>query len=251
MLNRSTATDWFLMLRSDVTAKLRLFCIPYAGGSAQVYRRWPNYLPEAIDACAVQLPGRGNRLHEAPFTRLEPLVDAVLQGIAPHTNRPFAVFGHSMGALIAFELVRKLETLYNRSPLRLIVSGCRAPHIPSMESQTYDLPEPEFLEYVRKLNGTPREVLEHPELMSLMLPLLRADFAVCQTYKHLPGPPLICPITALGGLEDKEVTRDHLSAWSQHTSGSFKLRMFAGGHFFLHSAEPSLVRVLAQDLAVW
>src|SRR5262245_15762688 len=201
----SATSDVFLTPRPDMAIRLRLFCLPYAGGSAQIYRRWPSYLREGIDTCAVQLPGRGNRLKEAPFDRPEPLVEAVLQGILPYTHKPFAVFGHSMGAILGFELVRKLETLYQRSPERLIVSGCRAPHLPLNEPRLYDIPEPEFIEHVRQLNGTPREVLEHPELMSLMLPLLRADFAVCQTYVYSPGPQLACPITALGGIEDAEV----------------------------------------------
>ncbi|HEX8091839.1 MAG TPA: alpha/beta fold hydrolase, partial [Blastocatellia bacterium] len=198
--------------------------------------------------CPVQLPGRGNRLQEPSFTRLVDLVQALNQALFPYFDKPFAFFGHSMGAMIAFELARSLRRDYGLEPMHLFVSGRVAPQIRRQEPITYDLPEPELLEELRRLNGTPKEVLEHPELMQLMLPLIRADFQVVQTYKYSPEPPLSCPISAFGGLQDQGVSRAALEAWREQTAATFIIRMFDGDHFFLHGVQPLFLSILAQEL---
>jgi medium-chain acyl-[acyl-carrier-protein] hydrolase len=239
--------DWLSCPRPAQQAVLRLLCFPYAGGGSYLFRTWPNLLSPPIEVCPVQLPGRANRMQEPPFNRLSPLVETAIKGLLPNLSDPFALFGHSMGAAIAFEVAHLLRSQYGREPAHLFVSGHRAPHLPYPGPMTYDLPAAEFIRELYQLNGTPKELLENPEIMELMIPLLRADFELIQTYEYVARPPLNCAITALGGLADRDVNRDHLEAWRHHTTGRFSLRMLQGDHFFLHTAQP-LLRVIAREL---
>jgi medium-chain acyl-[acyl-carrier-protein] hydrolase len=245
---RTQVNSWVSVPQPLDQARIRLFCFPYAGGSSLIYRKWPEELPNEVEVLLLQLPGRGSRLHEPPFTQLDALVQAIGESILPYLNKPFAFFGHSMGALISFELARYLRRVEGPTPAQLFLSGRTGPQILDADPPTYDLPEDEFLEELRRLNGTPLEVLEHPELMKLMIPLLRADFSVCQTHAHKVEPPLSCPITAFGGLKDHEIPRESLEAWREHTAAEFKLRMLPGDHFFLNSDQPQLLRIVAQEL---
>jgi len=165
-----------------------------------------------------------------------------------HMDQPFAFFGHSMGALLGFELARHLRRECGLSPSHLFVSGRRAPQLERARPPIYDLPQKELLRELKCLNGTPREALEHPELMELMLPLLRADFAVCDTYEYREGPLLDCSITALGGLLDADVTPQSLDGWREQTTASFSLHMLPGDHFFLQQDESQLLSIIAKDL---
>lgn len=245
----SSASRWLFSYQPRPAARLRLFCFPYAGGGATLYRTWGQRLDPSIEVCPVQLPGRENRHFEPAFTQLRPLVEALAEGLSPLFDKPFAFFGHSMGALISFEFARQLRRERGLAPEHLFVSGHRAPQLSSgNELQTFALPESEFLEELRRLNGTPQAALEHPELLSLMLPLLRADMAVCQTYKYTDEPPLKCPITAIGGLEDVDVPRMRLDPWRQHTNAAFKLCMLRGDHFFLHVRQFELLKIISYAL---
>ena len=187
-------------------------------------------------------------MHEKPFTSLLPLVHAVAPEIEPYLDKPFAFFGHSMGAMIAFELARHFRRELCLLPSHLLISGRRAPHLPRTEKDLSSLSDPDFLDSLRELNGTPKEVLENRELMQLMSTLLRADFAVCQRYTYRHEPPLACPIMAFGGLSDREVSRKQLDAWREHTSASFALRMLPGDHFFLNSDQGTLLTLVSQEL---
>jgi medium-chain acyl-[acyl-carrier-protein] hydrolase len=226
----------------------RLFCFPYAGGAAAIYRDWGNQFPSRIEVYPVQLPGHGNRLNEPLFKRLEPLVESTAEALRPYLEGSFAFFGHSMGAIISFELAHLLRREHKPGPAHLFLSGRPAPHRVKNEPPTYDLPQPEFIEELRRLQGTPKEVLEDPELMSILGPILRADLEICETHEYAPGPPLECPITAFGGLHDQDVSREQLEGWRDYTSSSFAVRMFPGDHFYLHHSAPMLLRLIAQDL---
>lgn len=241
-------SNWLSIQNQNRQRTQRLFCFPYAGGAAAIYRDWGNKLPSSIEVCPVQLPGRGSRLSEPLFKRIEPLVEAAAEALLPYMEGPFAFFGHSMGAIISFELAHLLRREHKPQPSHLFLSGRPAPHLIKEEPPTHDLPEPEFIEELRRLKGTPREVLEHPELMSMISPILRADFEICQTYEHLPSPPLECPITVFGGLQDQDVSREQLEGWRDYTSASFAVRMFPGDHFFLQSSAPVMLRMIAQEL---
>src|SRR5215213_1463437 len=226
----------------------RLLCFPYAGGAASIYRDWGNKLPPSVEVHSVQLPGHGNRLREPLFKRVEPLVESMAEELMPYLEGSFAFFGQSMGAIISFELAQLLRRENKPGPSHLFLSGRPSPHLTKKEAPTYDLPEPEFIEELKKMGGTPQGVLEHPELMSVLNPILRADLEVCQTYEYEPRPPLDCPITVFGGSQDEDVSREQLEGWRDYTTSHFTVRMFPGNHFFLHSSAPVLLRMIAQDL---
>jgi medium-chain acyl-[acyl-carrier-protein] hydrolase len=213
-----------------------------------VFRRWSDALPSESEICAVQLPARENRMLESPSVRIVPLVQTLADVLHPYLTTPFAFFGHSMGALISFELARHLRSQYGRMPVHMFVSAHRAPQLPDPGSPLHHLPDPEFIAELRRLNGTPEEVLQHAELMQMLLPLLRADFAICETYVYTDQQPLDCPISAFGGLQDGEVHPDDLAAWRNQTTKSFTLRFFEGNHFFLHSAQPQLLQILSEHI---
>jgi|SRR5215213_2450839 len=247
MLN-TTLTPWLPNSKLNARAKLRLFCLPYAGGSALVYRDWQEHLPPGVELCPVQLPGRGRRLREPAFTHTRPLVRAIAEGLLPYLDVPFSFFGHSMGAMLGFELARHVRAERDVEPRHLFVSGRRAPQVPNSAPPSYGLPPEQFMEALSQLNGTPPEVLAQPELMQMMMPLLRADFEVCDTYSYDPAPPLSCPITAFGGLQDAGVKREHVEAWREQTTGAFAVRMLPGDHFFLQKEQASLLRLLSKEL---
>ncbi|MDZ8107576.1 MAG: thioesterase II family protein [Nostoc sp. DedQUE12a] len=231
-------------------ANLRLFCFPYAGGSSMIFRTWSNSLPRNVEVCAVEYPGRGRQMQSAPIAQLEPLVKAIAQSLIPYLDKPFAFFGHSMGGLVSFELTRLLRLEYNLKPFHLFISARRAPQIPPTKPPIHVLPDAELLEELRTLNGTPKAVLENPELMQIFLPVLRADFAVLETYNYTPQQPLDCLINIFGGWQDKEVHHEALQAWQEQTIATFSLQMFDGDHFFIHSHQDSLLKFISQELGV-
>ncbi|ASC71013.1 Linear gramicidin dehydrogenase LgrE [Halomicronema hongdechloris C2206] len=240
--------SWITCPCPNPQATLRLFCFPYAGGGALTFRGWEAHLPATVELCPIELPGRGMRLREPPFDRLAPLAEAIVEALLPCLDKPFAFFGHSMGALLSFEVARRLRRL-QRQPGQLFISGRRAPQWPDPDPPIHALPEAEFIAELRRLNGTPAAVLENRELMQLLLPTLRADFAVLETYGYEPAPPLNCPIAAFGGLQDPDVTCEMLEAWRQQTCSGFSLQMLPGDHFFLHAAQPMLGQALHRALA--
>jgi medium-chain acyl-[acyl-carrier-protein] hydrolase len=225
-----------------------LFCFPYAGGAASVFRNWSDGLPADVELCPVQLPGRGTRLTEPPYSRLSLLVEALAEGILPLLDKPFAFFGHSLGSLVSFELARELRAKHQARPVRLFVSAGPAPQIPHRGLPIHNLPEREFAAELRRLNGTPDELLDHRELMDIVIPSLRADFALYESYRYSAGPPLNCPISTFGGLSDQKVSHRDLEAWRDQTTVSFSIRMFPGDHFFLKTTQPLLLRALSQEL---
>jgi medium-chain acyl-[acyl-carrier-protein] hydrolase len=185
---------------------------------------------------------------EPALTRVPPLVAALAEGLRQYLGKPFAFFGHSMGAVLGFELARLLRDQGLPQPVRLFVSAHRAPQLPDARPPLHDLPEPELVQALRRLKGTPEEILRHAELLELMLPLLRADFAVAETYTYVAAAPLRCPISAFGGDADAEVGCDQLAAWSAQTQDGFRLRMLPGDHFFLVSARPALLQAIGEAL---
>ncbi|WP_424663845.1 thioesterase II family protein [Candidatus Binatus sp.] len=227
---------------------MRLFCFPYAGGAASVFRNWSEGLPADVEVCPIQFPGRGTRLMEPPFRKLSLLVEALAEALRPLLDKPFAFFGHSLGSLVSFELARQLRVKHQASPIRLFVSAGPAPQIPHRGPPINSLPKEEFAAELRRLNGTPAELLNDKELMDIVLPSLRADFALYESYRYLSGLPLNCPISTFGGLNDQRVNHDDLEAWRDQTTASFSIRMFPGDHFFLKTTQPLLLRALSQEL---
>jgi medium-chain acyl-[acyl-carrier-protein] hydrolase len=239
---------WVACPRPNPRAKLRLFCLPYSGANASVYYGWAGRLPSDAELCAVELPGHGRRLAEPLTDEMGKLVQQVADGLAPYLDRPFAIFGHSMGALLGFELSRHLQRSEALQPRHLFVSGHVAPQLAEHSEPIHDLPREDFFQRIHDLEGTPELVLENRELQDLVMPILRADFKVCETYSFRQGEPLECPMTALGGLSDKFVSRKDLEDWGWLTRGPFSVRMFPGGHFFINVSATLVLDALASSL---
>jgi medium-chain acyl-[acyl-carrier-protein] hydrolase len=241
-------SPWIVRLNTAPRASLRLFCFAHAGGGASVYRAWPADLDPRIEVLGVETPGRGRRFIEPPFTRLGPLLDAMLPAILPFLAPPFAFFSHSLGTLVSFELCRRLRAGGHSLPVHLFVSGRRAPQLPPPERRLHTLSDAALLEELRRYNGTPAKVLAEKELMELMLPILRADFAVLETYSYVEEPPLDLPITALGGTDDRDASAEQLDAWGDQTTQAFRRRMFPGDHFYLFAMQTAVSRAINEDL---
>jgi medium-chain acyl-[acyl-carrier-protein] hydrolase len=240
---------WLVTPRPKPTAPVRLLCLPFAGGAASAYRSWGDLFGPDVEVTAVQLPGREMRLREPRFDRVEPLVAAVADVLqASPDPRPYAVFGHSMGALIAFELVRELRRRGRPLPVALVASGRNAPHLPPRDPLMHPLPHDQFVERLRRFEGTPAAVLEHEELMEMLIPLLRDDFAVNEAYTHRPEAPLDLPLLAMGGTDDEEATPAGVGEWAGYTTGPFDLKIYPGGHFFLNQLAGDVTRAVREAI---
>ena len=228
---------------------IRLFCFPHAGGGASVFRPWMTELAPDINVYPVQLPGREGHWREPPLTRISALVPALSEALRPFLQPPYAFFGHSMGAFVAFELARQLRRENRQVPAALIVSAARAPQIPDPDPPVHTLPAQQLLENLKRLDGIPQELLEHPDLVAVLLPAMRADLAICETYEYRDELPFKCPISIYGGEHDYKVPLEHLIPWRVHTSGEFRLRVFPGDHFFhLKQARTAVTRALREEL---
>lgn len=230
---------WFDCLRSNPNARFCLFCFPHAGGGTSLYRSWVDGLPD-VEISALVLPGRERRFTERPIQRIGPLVRALAS--ASYGPKPFAFFGHSMGAIVAFELARELRRRGMRQPFHLFVSAHEPPWLMKhRDAPRHLLPDPELIEELRKLSGTDEELFADPSFLEPFLPALRADFELLETYSYSPEDPLSCPITAIGGEQDPEVDNHHLVAWRQQSSSDFGCYIYPGGHFYLRDSERSVV----------
>lgn len=242
--------SWIISFDRRPDAELRLFCFPHAGVGGSIYRSWSDRLPGWIELSAVQLPGRESRFRERPFRNVDALVEAVKEGLAPFLDRPFAFFGHSMGAIVAYEVARVLEEGHGPRPGHLFVSGRRAPHLPPREPPMTHLPDEAFVAEVgRRYGGIPDPLLEQPDLLSIFLPALRADMEALEAYAYRPGASLTCPVTAYGGKADPWAGAPELEAWAASTTARFGMRLFEGGHFFLEAAGSKLVADVVGKLA--
>ncbi len=242
-------TRWLPAIKSEAGPAVRLFCFPHAGGGAALFHRWATHIAPEVELLPVKLPGREERFSDAPYRQLEPLVEAAAKALGPHLSRPFALFGHSMGALIAFEIARHIRQTLGKSPSFLFVAACRAPHLPPIDEPLANLPEGEFLDLLQDRYGALDDaLLRNPPLMQLLLPTLRADITLVESYRYRDHAPLDCPVLALGGSDDKAVSAADLAAWREHTTGPFSQRMFPGGHFFLESSRDGVVRTVCQRL---
>jgi len=213
------------------------------------YHRWSGRILDGIDVARVNLPGRETRLREPLFTNLGPLLGILVEELVPWIDRPFALFGHSMGAILAFELARELRRHHNLLPAHLFVSGFRAPQLPPPDPPFSHLPDADFIHRVRQYGGVPDLVAQNEELMDIFLPILRADFKMMEDYFYREEAPLECPITALGGLSDPKIDREKIMSWRVHTSVQFSSYFFPGGHFFLHDSEPLVLEQINLQLS--
>ncbi|MFI6265918.1 thioesterase domain-containing protein [Micromonospora sp. NPDC051006] len=238
--------NWFVSAGGRDPAPVQLFCLPYAGAGASAFRRWQDGIGADVDVLPVQLPGRENRITEDPRFR----VADVARAIAERATGPYAIYGHSMGGRLGFEVVRELRREGYRLPLRLYVGGARAPHVtaPSLFDGLSTVDDDDLLRRLGDGGGLPAEVLEHPELVELLLPLLRADFGRVDSYRYVPGEPLPVPIVVFSGRRDRAVSPEQSAAWREHSAAGFALHEIDGGHFFLDDALPELLTAIRADL---
>src|SRR5262245_43890923 len=239
-------SNW-LLHRLNPGARMRLFCLPYAGGGASVYRSWPGSFPNGIEVCCIQLPGRENRLADRLFSSMDPLVEAMAQALVDAFDRPFALFGHSIGGLIAYELAKHLQHRYKVTPNHLFVSACRAPEVPD-PIQWHLLSDADLIAELRQAPGFPTEILEHAELMQVLLPIIRADSAVTETYIYPRSDPLRFPLTAFASERDELIPMAAIEPWHKHTSAAFDLKLVDGNHLFIQQQAPQMIRVILDKL---
>lgn len=237
-------TPW-LPTCPEAKDKIRLFCLPYAGGGASIYRQWAAAFPDDAGMYPIQLPGRESRIAESPLRDMHEMVAAICGAIVPYLRCPFIFFGHSLGARVAFELARYLRSKWKIQPCHLIVSGSRAPHIPEPKP-LHHLPDEALVKELRRFSGTTEAVLQNRELMALFIPILRADFTVDETNAYADDDPLDCPISAFGGTADPEAKREEIEAWAWHTNGEFTLKWIKGDHFFIQTERDFLLQSVSQ-----
>lgn len=248
--NPNPSENWFRRLAARPDAPTRLFFFPHAGGGASVFRPWGAALSHDIAAYVLQLPGREDRIFETPLDNMPEVLDQLAVRILALLDRPFAFFGHSMGSMICWELARRLRRDHGLTPRHLFVSGCGALHHRQSDGvHRHELSDPDLVDELRHMNGTPELVLKNHELMEYVLPTCRADFALVENYRYVDGISLCCPASALGGDRDESVTARQLAGWAELTSGPVEVRMFAGDHFFIDDNRDEVVRIINQKLA--
>ncbi len=234
---------WFTDFNVRGRSPYLLICFPFSGAGANIFRTWANELDNA-NLLAVQLPGRERRIMENPIDDLDSLVNELADALEPRLDRPYLLFGHSMGALIAYRLALAMEAKPMKAARHLIVSAYRSPEVPNRNRSLHNLSDPEFIDELKKYGGTPEEILQHEESMDLLLPMLRADFRMHETYRHGDEPPLDCPISAFAGESDSLVPMADMALWSSKTVGGFDLKRFKGGHFFLQESRSELLAAI-------
>ena len=236
---------WLICPQPNSSATAHLFLFPYAGGAPSSFNKWASEFPNYIEVNTVHYPGRGSRYNESPIKELSVLVEEIKNAIQPELDKPFFFFGHSLGAVLAFEVARRI----NPQPQILFVSACGAPHVPNPNAPIHNLPDSEFIKSLQELNGLPAEVSNNAELMELLLPTLRADFEAIENYKYVSREHrLDCPVIAFGGENDFHVDHARLDAWEHHTNGSFKSKIFPGDHFFINTARRLVIDSMLTEM---
>lgn len=227
--------DWFQTLTQNKSTVLSIICFPYAGGGAAIYSDWAKLLPDQIELIAVQPPGRANRLFEPSYSNMNNLVGDLLGHIQTKIDRPYIFFGHSLGSKIAFELLVKFQEKGIRLPEHFVISGCSPPHLPANKNPIFTYSDNEFIAELSKLNGTPDEILQNKELISLYLPLLRNEFKLAYEYYYKGACTINCPVSVFGGEDDKDIPEADLKSWGDFFSDLRNIHIFPGGHFFINT----------------
>ena len=240
--------EWVITPRPNPRARLRLFCFHSAGSGASMFVPWAAHLPGDIELNAIQMPGRENRLKETPYKRIDPLMSVLEDQLYPLLDRPFAIFGLSMGALVGFELALRLRQAYGIEPTHFFSASRRAPQTPDRLPLIAQLQDAAFLEAVQaRYKSIPQVIWEDAELMRLFLPLLRADFTLLETYTYTEDAPLGCPLSVLYGEEDATITLEDIAGWQIHTRARYTQQAFSGGHFFTGTQTTAVIEFLLQQ----
>lgn len=241
-------TPWIKLYHPNPKACLRLFCFNYAGASASLFRAWAENLPGEIEVCPIQLPGREDRFKESLFTDMSLIAPKLASILLPYTDLPFAFFGHSMGAILCYEVARQLRKNYSLTPVHLFVSSRRAPQLSPSSQPLHNVPESILVDQLRSMQGTSEMLLQDKKWRQFFFPILRADLSLCETYNYEPDAPLDCPISAFGGLQDDAISIIQLEAWRYQTDKLFTLKMFEGNHLYLNNTQSLLLKTISRDL---
>lgn len=214
-----------------------------------MFNSWVHALPEDIELHLIHIPGRDKRIREPLQVNLFPLIQSLAEALESLLDKPYAFFGHSMGALLSFEVARRLRKRHARPPVHLFLSSRWPPQLTDPNAHVYQLSGEDFLEATESLYGSmPAIIRQDPDILQLFLSIMRADLTMLGTYRYNHEAPLDCPITVFGGLQDPSITRDALEAWREQTTASFNVRMFPGDHFFIQSARPAIIQDVTQNL---
>jgi medium-chain acyl-[acyl-carrier-protein] hydrolase len=238
---------WFVIPKPNINADLKLICFPYAGGSASTFLSWTKALPDNVELIIIQAPGRGARIGEPAYSNMQALMSDLIKIIPSVLNKPYIFFGHSLGSRIAFELMNQLKVLNHVLPLHFIASASRGPQHKCSKEPIYNLSRDEFIKALKRLNGTPRMVLENKELMDLFLPLLKADFEIADRYYYQGQARFNCSISVFGGEDDFDISRSMLNSWGDHFSTDADVHLLPGDHFFIDS-HSKLVQQKVNDI---
>lgn len=242
-------SDWLMTPDPRPAARLKLFGVPHAGRGATLFMPWRQRLPDWIDLNAVQLPGRERRYAEPPLRRIATIAEALASALAPRLDRPYALFGHSMGALVCYETARALRRRGAPLPVALFLSGRRAPTVPDDGPPIHALSDADFVAAMcARYNGIPQVVLDQPDMMRMLVPVIRADIEALETYRHAPEAPLALPFVVLGGRDDPQMAPHNIADWRTLTAARYAERFFPGGHFYLQDDPATLVGALVESL---
>jgi surfactin synthase thioesterase subunit len=240
--------EW-IVRKPDSSERFRLYCFSYAGGSANSFTEWQKTILPSVSICAIQLPGRGGRFHEQPYSDLPTLVEAISEAIQSAGDVPFAFFGHSLGGLLAFEVSRYNARHGKPLPKHLFISGCHAARYRTESNKMHSLDDESLIERMKGYGGTPPEILAHRELMELLLPVIRADFALVENYTYKRQDLLSMPITVLAGTRDECDSVEQVSGWEKETTSDCNVKWFDGGHFFIRSHQQEVIDQINAELA--
>jgi medium-chain acyl-[acyl-carrier-protein] hydrolase len=234
---------WFIVPKPNPNAEIKLFCFPYAGGSSYTFQSWPQHISRNIEVVIIQPPGRGSRMFEPLYFDMNSLVNDLIQVFPEQLNKPYILFGHSLGSRVAFEILSQLSKIGCRLPIHFIASGSGGPHLMPDKDSIYHLPDKDFIAELKILNGTPKSILENKELMDLFLPLLKADFEIADNYCYSANNIFHCPITIFGGESDIEVSLLELTSWGDFFTKKTNVKMVPGNHFFIDNKDVFLPKL--------
>ena len=249
-MRRIHRSKWFLISRPKPLARYRLFCFPYAGGSASAYLAWEDLLPPQIELVGIQAPGRANRLDESLLTSVLQHAEQLASAIPPMLDRPYLTYGHSMGSAVSFELLHLLKERSLPLPHRFIGAARQAPHIPRRIAPFYDYPLEEFVIELKRFGGTPDIVLQNAELMEMLVPMLRTELRAAYAYHRDPDIKLECDVSVFGGARDEIVLTDELPGWQDHFHKPMDFRLFEGAHFFLEDNKEQVVSAICESIGL-
>jgi medium-chain acyl-[acyl-carrier-protein] hydrolase len=242
---------WWKALNAPKSARLRLVCFPYAGGGWQPFACWPEWLPADVEIYAIHMPGRGSRVREPALTEFNGLVAAIGSALDPLLDRPLAFFGHSLGGIVSFEVSRWMRRHRHVLPAHLFISGRRSPREAATRPWLFNRDDTTFVAQLRALGGTAPEVLQNPELLEMLLPMLRADVQLSDSYEYRADSPLACGLTVCGATDDEESSLERIAGWRHETTGAFASHLLSGDHFFIHSQRRELLRIICRDLRTY